>query len=144
MPSIGEIVRVYRELAEIYESQGQAQMRDRFLVLAADAALTAGRPEEAERLREVLLQHNPHHLLKPYANLGEALKSSDIRNYVAALRRSHPYERAEHLLETLTGDDQEENGPKIQKQPEELKVFRVSEEPKLARVRTEIAAPPLR
>src|SRR5438132_837833 len=108
MPSIGEIVRVYRELAEIYESQGQAQMRDRFLVLAADASLTAGKAEEAERLRNRLLQLNPHHLLKPYSSLEEALKSVDVRNYVTALRRSHPYEKAEHLLATLTQEGDED------------------------------------
>src|SRR6266849_2933479 len=136
MPSIGEIVRTYRELAEIYDCRGEAQMRDRYLVLAADAALTAGRSEEAERLRGVLLQHNPHHLLKPYTSLAEALKSNDVRNYVAALRRSHPYERAEHLLETLSDDaGAEQTGhttdvpaPAKQAQKEELQIFRVQDE----------------
>ena len=42
------LLRIYRELADWYERQHQPQMRDRFLVLAADAALTAGRPDEAE------------------------------------------------------------------------------------------------
>ena len=65
MPSTEQTVRTYRELAEDYGRQGQAQMRDRFLVLAADAALAAGQTEEAEHLRGRLLQHNPHHLLKP-------------------------------------------------------------------------------
>ena len=45
------LLRVYRELADWYERQRQPQMRDRFLMLAADAALAAGRPDEAERLR---------------------------------------------------------------------------------------------
>jgi hypothetical protein len=142
MASTGESVRVYRELAEIYGRQGQAQMRDRFLVLAADAALTAGHPEEAEQIRGLLLKQNPDHLLKPYASFAEALKSNDVRNYVTALRRSHPYERAEHLLESLGKDagqrplerTQTQPVPRITPEsrepkapPEDLKVFRVQE-----------------
>ena len=133
MPSMGEIVRTYRELAEIYDSQGEAQMRDRFLVLAADAALTAGRSQEAERLRGVLLQHNPHHLLKPYASLAEALKSNDVRNYVSALRRSHPYERAEQLLERLSDHAGTEEAartptPAEGQKIEDLQIYRVRDE----------------
>ena len=108
MASSEQIIRTYCELAESYEQQGQAQMRDRFLVLAADAAVTAGRLEEAERLRFRLLQHNPHHLLKPYNSFALALKSLDVQNYISALRRSHPYERAEHLLETIHSHGGEE------------------------------------
>src|SRR5713101_223049 len=101
MPPAEQATRIYRELAEDYGRQGQAQMRDRFLVLAADAALAAGQHAEAERLRGRLLQHNPHHLLKPYFSFAEAMKSADVQNYVSALRRSHPYEKAENLLEGL-------------------------------------------
>src|SRR5438132_3237860 len=101
MPPAEQATRIYRELAEDYGRQGQAQMRDRFLVLAADAALAAGQHAEAERLRGRLLQHNPHHLLKPYSSFAEAMKSADVQNYVGALRRSHPYEKAENLLEGL-------------------------------------------
>lgn len=106
MPSADQTVRTYRELAEDYGRQGQAQMRDRFLVLAADAALAAGQEDEAERLRGRLLQHNPHHLLKPYSSFGEAMKSTDVQNYVSALRRNHPYEKAENLLEGLRQTEQ--------------------------------------
>jgi hypothetical protein len=139
MPTLAETVNTYRELAEIYESRKEAQMRDRFLVLAADAALTAGRTAEAERLRGVLLQHNPHHLLKPYASLAEALKSADIRNYVAALRRSHPYERAAQLLATLSGRDDEGahlRGNGVSRVPEQPQVIRIHE--------AQPAAPPAR
>jgi hypothetical protein len=101
MASTQQSVRVYRELAELYDRQGEQQMRDRFLVLAADAALAAGMKDEAERLRQRLLQHNPHHLLKPFASFADAMRSTDVQNYVTALRRSHPYEKAEHLLETM-------------------------------------------
>src|SRR6516165_1384762 len=101
MPFLRNALEVYQELADWYEQRGQAQMRDRFLVLAADAALTAGKPEEAERLRQRLLRQNPHHLLKPYASLAEALKAPDVQGYVADLRRSYSPETAEHLRDSL-------------------------------------------
>jgi hypothetical protein len=92
---------VFSELAEWYERQGQASMRDRFLVLAADAALAAGLPAEAERLRQRLLQVNPHHLLKPYSSFAQAMEAPDMQAYVSDLRQNYPLETAESLLQTL-------------------------------------------
>src|SRR5262245_63146051 len=111
MASAEQATQIYRELAEGYGRQGQAQMRDRFLVLAADAALAAGQKDEAERLRGRLLQHNPHHLLKPYSSFAEAMKSADVQNYVGALRRSHPYDKAETMLEELRKSGQHPAAP---------------------------------
>jgi hypothetical protein len=92
---------VYTELADWYERHAQASMRDRFLVLAADAALQSGQADTAERLRQRLLHANPHHLLKPYASFAEALAAPDVETYVADLRQSYPLETAEGLLRTL-------------------------------------------
>ena len=50
MASTEQIVGVYQELAEAYDRRGEAQMRDRFLVLAADAAFSGRRKDDAERL----------------------------------------------------------------------------------------------
>jgi hypothetical protein len=126
MPASDRKIEVYRELADIYDRQGQAQMRDRFLVLAADTAYSAGQTQEAERLRERLLQLNPHHLLKPYDSYAEALKSPDIENYLTALRRSHPYERTEHMLESFR---QKDDGASSKAGPggSDLQVYRVAE-----------------
>ncbi len=121
MPAADRKIETYRELADIYDRQGQAQMRDRFLVLAADTAYSGGQTQEAERLRDRLLRLNPHHLLKPYDSYAEAVKSPDIGNYLTALRRSHPYEVTEHMLESFRqkGDDGSV-GP-------DLQVYRVAE-----------------
>jgi hypothetical protein len=94
-------VDLYRQLAEEHQRLNHPQERDRFLLLAADAALTAGQGDEAERLRKALLAQNPHHLLKPYSSLAEALKSSDIQAYIQQLRKSYPRERAAALLQEL-------------------------------------------
>ncbi len=101
MPFLRNALELYQQLADWYEQRGQAQMRDRFLVLAADAALGSGNPDMAERLRNRLLQQNPHHLLKPYGTFAEAMKAPDVQSYVADLRRSYSPEAAEHLLESL-------------------------------------------
>lgn len=101
MASPDKCIRIYQELATCYEQIGEAQVRDRFLVLAAEAALSAGRPEEAETIRGRLLQLNPHHLLKPYASLTQAMQSADVKSYVEGLRRTYPRENAEQLLESI-------------------------------------------
>jgi hypothetical protein len=96
---------VYSELADRYDRQGQAAMRDRFLVLAADAALSAGLTREAEHLRQRLLHANPHHLLKPYRTAAEAFRAADVRNYVRDLRETYPLEAAEGMLRLLRQDE---------------------------------------
>src|SRR5438552_1938418 len=101
----GKLVQVYEELADWHEHHGQPQKRDRFLLLAADAALSEGQANEAERLRGRLLQVNPHHLLRPYRSLTEALLSPDVRNYVSDLRQTHKPEDAERLLRSLHKGD---------------------------------------
>jgi hypothetical protein len=101
MPATDKRMTIYREVAERYDRCGQDTMRDRFLVLAADAALSSNHVDEAERLHSRLLERNPQHLLRPYSSFEEAMRSVDVQNYVAALRRAHPFEKAEYLLETL-------------------------------------------
>jgi hypothetical protein len=100
-----KLLNVYKELADWYERQRQPPMRDRFLVLAADAALAANRPDEAERLRSRLLQVNPHHMLKPYASFTQALKAPDVQTYVKDLRVNYPANVAEDLLRTLQAEE---------------------------------------
>jgi hypothetical protein len=107
MPSVDKTVQTYQDLAALYAQQGQAQLRDRFLVLAADTLHTAGRTEEAERMRGRLLQANPHHLLKPFGSLDEAMKTTDVKNYVTGLRRTYPPEKAAELLESLRSNGEE-------------------------------------
>ena len=111
MASADRSIRVYQELAAHYGARGEAQVRDRFLVLAADAATAAGRPEEAERLRHRLLEVNPHHMLRPYSSWSQALQSQDVKSYIDGLRRTYPPSSAENLLESVRGAAEEEQAP---------------------------------
>ncbi|HYV38297.1 MAG TPA: hypothetical protein VE988_21620 [Gemmataceae bacterium] len=128
-------LEIYEELAGLYDRQGQAKLRDWFLVLAADVALARGQEDDAERLRRRLLHVNPHHLLRPYESFAEALDSSDVAKYVADLRKHYPLETAEQLLRSAkkkpvvtaaTVEPRQEEG--------ELKVYR-------AKVKVDMAAP---
>ena len=101
MTTPDNLVLIYKELADAHERQGQPQMRDRYLVLAADAAQGAGRAAEADLLLARLLRSNPHHMLRPFASFAEAMASPDIRNYVGELRRTHPPEQAAAEFDAL-------------------------------------------
>jgi hypothetical protein len=132
--------QVYEELAGWYDHQGQAKLRDWFLVLAADAALALGHADKAERLRQRLLHVNPHHLLRPFGSFAEALRSPDVQGYIADLRRNYPLETAEQLLQASRRQASEEPPPVAQPMEErELKVYRGREtpsDPKVPRART--------
>src|SRR5262249_44644781 len=101
MSSEPQNLRLYQELADWYERQAQPQMRDRFLLLAADAALAQGQAELAEDLRLRLLQHSPHHMLKPFASFAEALRSPDVQGYIGDLRETYPPETAQQMLDAV-------------------------------------------
>src|SRR5437762_1999563 len=101
MATPDNLVLIYKELADAHERQNQPQMRDRYLVLAADAALSAGRTAEADLLLARLLRSNPHHMLRPFTSFAQAMTSPDIRNYVGELRRTHPPEQAEAEFDAL-------------------------------------------
>jgi hypothetical protein len=101
MATPDNLVLIYKELADWHERQGQPQMRDRFLVLAADTALSAGRRVEADLLLARLLRSNPHHMLRPYGSLADAMASPDVKKYVAELRRNYPPEKAEKEFDAM-------------------------------------------
>jgi hypothetical protein len=114
MAAAVQAIDTYRKLAEYHHNHGQPQNRDRFLVLAADSAFADGRADEAETLRQRLLRYNPHHLLKPFASFGQALKSPDVQTYLSDLRRSYPVHLAADLLASLPGKA-DNNAPRSSK-----------------------------
>jgi hypothetical protein len=101
MSAADKTIHTYEQIAEWYDRQGLDQLRDRFLVLAADAAFSSGDAVKAEEIRAHLLERNPHHLLKPYASVAEAFKNPEVQNYVSGLRRGYPPESMGSLLEAL-------------------------------------------
>lgn len=137
-------LQVYKELADWHERQGQPAMRDRFLILAAEAAFSAGKPDEAERLRQRLLQGNPHHMLKPFSSFSQALQSTNVQIYIHDLQTNYPPETAEDMLHSLRSGSEPtatvpQTAPLIElrddstlplgNMPESLKVYPLRDEP---------------
>jgi hypothetical protein len=106
-----ELRTLYQDLADGYAGRGQPQFRDRFLVLAAAAALEGGEPIAAERLRQRLLAVNPHHLLKPYATFTQAMQVPDVQEYIGELRKDYPPIVARGMLDSLRDLKETENEP---------------------------------
>jgi hypothetical protein len=104
MTSLEQAVHVYEELADWHERENQAEHRDGFLILAADAALLAKQPLEAERLRGRLLQFNPQHLLRAFSSFETARRSPAVQRIVEDWRQRYPAEAASDLLATLKGE----------------------------------------
>lgn len=91
----------YATLAHLAEQKQQLGGRGRFLILAGAAACRAGWPEVAARCRDLVLEHNPQHLMRGHATFADALRSPDFQPYLRQLERLCGYERAEHLLDEL-------------------------------------------
>ncbi len=89
------------KLAGVSQSREQLGPRDKFLVLAGVAASRAGHAAVAQRCRELLLAHNPSHLLKRYGTIEQALGKEEFETYLRQTARFCSYEKAEHLLSQL-------------------------------------------
>lgn len=94
-------INLYQQVADAYQAQGKYQERDRFLVLALDAANSAGQASLAEQLRQRILELNPNHLIKPYPNSATALQSPNFITYVSQLRKNFPPAKAQTLLQEM-------------------------------------------
>jgi len=98
MSTSDDVLRVYRDLADYHERQGLDELRDRFLVLAAAAAQSAGHAAEAERLRQRLLTGKARHLLGPFPSMAQAMNAAEVQTYLEELRQEYPLRAAEDLL----------------------------------------------
>ena len=92
------IQHIYEDLSRRYEKRNDLPLRDAFLMLAADVAYLSNRAADAERLRALLLAYNPNCLLRPFPSFAAAMKSLDIQDYLADLRKQYPPAEAEQLL----------------------------------------------
>lgn len=89
------------KLAGIAQSKRQLLQRDKFLLLAGAAACHAGWLPVADRCRQLVLAHNPAHLIGHYETFPEALRDDSFQAYYKQLTRFCSYERAEHFLTQL-------------------------------------------
>jgi hypothetical protein len=95
------LLGVYLHLARASELRRRPHVRDRLFVLAAVIASDAGLPRVAAYCRHRVLQHNPHHMIRRWPNLAEALEDPDFIYFLRHLQRRFPPEKAERMLEKL-------------------------------------------
>lgn len=89
------------KLAGVSQSRQQLGPRDKFLVLGAVAAARANHPAVAARCRELVLAHNPAHLVKRYETIETAVQDNEFQVFLKQLARFCSYEKAEHHLAQL-------------------------------------------
>lgn len=101
MPDYEQAMRAYVRLARLSDEKQQPQGRDRFLLLAGQAACRAGWLEVADCCRTLTLRANARHLLSRTASFPDALRDPDASAYFARLASFCSFEQAEHLLRGL-------------------------------------------
>src|SRR5262245_17208600 len=99
MPDHDAAMLAYVKLAGISQDRQQLGPRDKFLVLAGAAACRGSWPSVAERCRELILAHNPAHMVRRFATFAAAVEDGDFQTYLKQAERFCPYEKAEYLLD---------------------------------------------
>lgn len=101
MPDPGYLLGVYLHLAQASRRRQRPHVTDRLLTLAAVTAVEMGLYPVAACCRSRVLEHNPHHMLRRWPVVREAIADDDFQHLLKQLRRRFPVERAEHLLQSL-------------------------------------------
>jgi hypothetical protein len=89
------------KLAGVAQSKRQLSQRDKFLLLAAAAAVESGFDPVADRCRHLLLKHNSVHMVRRFESVAHALADPEYQSFQRQLSRFCSYERAEHYLTQL-------------------------------------------
>ena len=97
MPNHDLEMLTYLKLAELSQRKQNVLGCDKLLVLAGAAACEAGCLPVAERCREVLLKHQPRHLLARHNSIADALRGDEFAPLLKRLRKLCSFEQAEFL-----------------------------------------------
>jgi hypothetical protein len=101
MSKPGQILGVYLHLARASALRQRPHARDRFLILAGALAASLQLARIADHCRREVLAHNPHHLIRRWNTLAEALEDQDFVVFWRQLQRRYPLEKAERMLAEL-------------------------------------------
>src|SRR5947208_9548904 len=96
-----DLLARYLHLADAARLRRQPLVRDRVLLLAAVIAAQIELEPIASACRELILAHNPRHLVRNWATIGEALGQEDFQALVGQLSRRYGPERVEGLVAQL-------------------------------------------
>ncbi|HTN76327.1 MAG TPA: hypothetical protein VL096_13810, partial [Pirellulaceae bacterium] len=95
---------IYLHLAKASQQRVRPHVRDRLLVIAATLAEQLSLSRVAAHCRQLVLEHNPQHLIGHYSTVAEALSDSDFLHLLKQLLRRFPLEEAERMLDSLGVD----------------------------------------
>ena len=101
MSSPANLLGLYLHLAGASQRRGQPQVRDRFLVIAGTIAARMELATIDVHCRQIVLAHNPRHLVRRWPSFAAALDDSDFLHFLKQLQRRYPQEKAEQLLDGL-------------------------------------------
>lgn len=100
VPSM-ELLANYLHLARASGARRRPDVRTRLLVLAAVTAAYGSLDRIAAYCRQLVLQHNPHHMIGRWKTVAAALAEEDFLHFLRHLERRYPFEQAERMLATL-------------------------------------------
>ena len=101
MSDPGYLLSVYLHLAGASLRRRRPHVRDRLLLLAGSIALQMSLRPIAEYCRQLVLGHNPNHLIGRWLSFHEAANDEEFQCFLKQLQRRYPQEKAERLLQTL-------------------------------------------
>ena len=96
-----DLLASYLRLAQAAKRRGQSLVRDRVLLLAGVIAAQIDLAPIAGACRELILAHNPRHLVGRWPAIGAALGEEDFQTLVSQLSTRYSPERVEGMVEQL-------------------------------------------
>ena len=96
-----ELLATYLHLANAAKLRRQPLVRDRVLLLAAVIAAQIDLAPIAAACRELILTHNPRHLVCRWATISQALDEEDFQSLINQLSTRYGPEYVERLIEQL-------------------------------------------
>jgi hypothetical protein len=96
-----ELLGKYLHLARASERRHRPHVTDRIFFLAGITAARLRLNQVSAYCRFRILEHNPHHLIRKWESFHVAEPDEEFLHLLKQIHRRYPFERVEHLLETL-------------------------------------------
>lgn len=96
-----DLLATYLHLAKSAWKRLRLQDRDRLLVISGFISTRMNLPRIAQHCRALILENNPGHMMRKWADFGEALEDSDFLHFLKQIQRRFPQEKAEIMLANL-------------------------------------------
>jgi hypothetical protein len=96
-----DLLGLYLHLARASRQRMRPHVADRLLIIAGTIATRMKLPDIAAYCRQLVLNHNPNHLVRRWASFDLALDDSDFLHFLRLQQRRYPQEKAERMLVTL-------------------------------------------